>query len=231
MLQTGRRSLPGEPSSRPARFFPAVRGVCTALAVPPGVVDTVLVDLSSYTIVELDGSIAGGGNPGRILHVVHPGMTNSSGLWSTGYQTSIFERPVFAVLLVSGFTGGAGDDLDEGDDGVLDTTPWSAIVDSVAFSDGTLGALTYGAPVLGPGFDGDPTAPGCASRFPYYTDTDSAADWKRNDFDGEGLPDMPGTLVAGEARNTPGTVNRVALEDYYANVDPTRVLPSAETYR
>lgn len=35
-------------------------------------------------------------------------------------------------LLVSGFTGASGDDLDTNDDGTLDTTPWSGIVDSVA---------------------------------------------------------------------------------------------------
>ncbi|HUG32649.1 MAG TPA: ExeM/NucH family extracellular endonuclease [Acidimicrobiia bacterium] len=35
-------------------------------------------------------------------------------------------------LLVDGFTGGNGDDLDTDDDGTLDVTPWSDIVDSVA---------------------------------------------------------------------------------------------------
>ena len=35
-------------------------------------------------------------------------------------------------MLVSGFTGSNGDDLDPDDDGVLDVTPWSAVVDSVA---------------------------------------------------------------------------------------------------
>ena len=35
-------------------------------------------------------------------------------------------------LLVSGFSGANGDDLDTNDDGVLDATPWSALVDCVA---------------------------------------------------------------------------------------------------
>jgi endonuclease I len=194
-------------------------GASPALVVPPGVSDTILVNLSSYRIVELDGSVSGGGNPGKVLHVFQPGTTNSSGLWSTGYLTSTLERPAFTVLLVSGFSGAVGDDLDAGNDGVLDVTPWSAILDGVAFSDGTSAARTYTAPVLGPGFDGVATAPGGASRFPYYSDSESTADWKRNDFDGVGLPGLPGTLAAGEARNTPGTVNRVALADFYANVD------------
>ena len=189
-----------------------------ASVVPPGVTDTVVVDLSSYRIVELDGSAAAGGSPGRILHVFQPGLTNGSGLWSTGYMSSTLERPVFTILLVSGFSGTPGDDLDPDDDGVLDTTPWSAIADGVAFSEGSAGR-TYATPLLGPGFDGVAAVPGGASRFPYYGDADSAADWKRNDFDGAGLPGLAGSLAAGEARNTPGGVTRVATLDFYSGVD------------
>ncbi|MFQ5600094.1 MAG: hypothetical protein ACE5G2_06030 [Candidatus Krumholzibacteriia bacterium] len=35
-------------------------------------------------------------------------------------------------MLVSGFTGALGDDLDTDDNGTLDTTPWTAVVDCVA---------------------------------------------------------------------------------------------------
>lgn len=38
----------------------------------------------------------------------------------------------FTHLLVLGFTGADGEDLDTNDDGVLDVTPWDAVVDSVA---------------------------------------------------------------------------------------------------
>jgi endonuclease I len=135
-------------------------------------------------------------------------------------MNSTLERPVFTILLVSGFSGTAGDDLDPGDDGVLDVKPWSVIDDGVAFSDGSAG-LAYAAPVLGPGFDGVAAAPGGASRFPYYGDTQSVSDWKRNDFDGTGLPGFAGTLAAGEARNTMDGLTRVALDDFYAGVDAT----------
>ncbi|MDX9732711.1 MAG: endonuclease, partial [Thermoanaerobaculia bacterium] len=172
-------------------------------------------DLSSFRVVVLDGS----SNPGQILNVVTPGTANGAGFWSSGSLTPLLESPVFTVLLVSGFTGLVGDDLDSGNDGVLDANPWSSIQDGVAFSDGTAGARTYTAPVLGPGFDGNATAPGGASRFPYYVDTNSVTDWKRNDFDGAGLPGFSGTLVSGEAWNTPASVTRVHLEDYYAGVD------------
>ena len=174
-------------------------------------------DLSTYALVELDGAV--GGDPGKILHVFTPTTANDAGFWSTGYLTSTLERPVFTVLLVSGFTGTVGQDLDAGDDGVLDTAPWTTVLDAVAFSDGSPGARTYASPVLGPGFDGNATPPGGASRFPYWRDADATTDWKRNDFDGEGLPGFTGTFGAGEARNTPGTVTRVSVADYWAGVD------------
>jgi len=184
---------------------------------PPGTSDTVLVNLSAYTLVEIDGTT----DPGRILHFFPVGTTNGSGFWSTGYLTSTLEKPTFTLVLVSGFTGAVGDDLDAGNDGVLDATPWTSLADGVAFSDGSAGARTYAAPVLGPGYDGIGGEPGGASRFPYWTDTESVTDWKRNDFDGDGLPGFTGTLAAGEARNTPAGVTRVALDDYYAGIDPS----------
>ena len=47
------------------------------------------------------------------------------------------------------------------------------------------------------------------ARLPNGIDTDTAADWLRNDFDGQGLPSFPqgGTPKNGEAINTPGTFN------------------------
>lgn len=176
-----------------------------------------LANLSAYTLVELDG--AADGDPGKVLHVFTPTTANDAGFWTTGYLASTLERPAFTILLVSGFTGTVGQDLDAGNDGVLDSAPWSSILDGVAFSDGAAGSRSYAAPVLGPGFDGNSAAPGGASRFPYWKDTDSATDWKRNDFDGDGLPGFTGTLEAGEARNTPGSVTRVHVADYWAGVD------------
>lgn len=67
-------------------------------------------------------------------------------------------------MLVSGFTGAGGDDLDTDDDGVLDVTPWTAIVDQVAlFESPTSGEFTYGPVVVGP--DGN-FVPAQAYRFP-----------------------------------------------------------------
>ena len=57
-------------------------------------------------------------------------------------------------LLVSGFTGSNGDDLDTNDDGVLDSTPWATIIDLIALMEeenppsGT--EYHYGPPTVGP---------------------------------------------------------------------------------
>ncbi len=67
-------------------------------------------------------------------------------------------------LLVSNFTGSEGMDLDANDDGVLDLTPWSAMVDGVCFvatqpSDGIGSDFYYYEPQLvGPSGAGSPPA-------------------------------------------------------------------------
>ena len=54
-------------------------------------------------------------------------------------------------MLVSGFTGSSQQDLDTDDDGVLDVTPWTAIVDSVALVE-TVGSgdQIYSTTTVGP---------------------------------------------------------------------------------
>ena len=67
-----------------------------------------------------------------------------------------FENPDdLTFLLVSGFTGVDGDDLDTNDDGTLDSAPWTAIVDSVAFvqthtPDGLASDFVYSTTHAGP---------------------------------------------------------------------------------
>ncbi|HEX8386525.1 MAG TPA: T9SS type A sorting domain-containing protein [Rubricoccaceae bacterium] len=46
-----------------------------------------------------------------------------------------FENGTGTYLLVTGFTGTTGDDLDTNDDGTLDATPWASIVDGIALVD------------------------------------------------------------------------------------------------
>jgi predicted extracellular nuclease/2',3'-cyclic-nucleotide 2'-phosphodiesterase (5'-nucleotidase family) len=57
-------------------------------------------------------------------------------------------------LLVEGFTGGVGDDLDTNDDGILDANPWSAELDRIALilqdNPPTSTEYHYGPPTVGP---------------------------------------------------------------------------------
>ncbi|MBC2607151.1 lamin tail domain-containing protein [Pelagicoccus albus] len=88
-------------------------------------------------------------------------------------------------LLVYEFTGSKGDDLDVDEDGVLDSEPWTALLDSVALieSVGT-GELVYADPV---GPDGS-FVPGHVYRF-----ADVVGDFKIGPFDlAEGY-DTPGS--------------------------------------
>lgn len=51
-------------------------------------------------------------------------------------------------MLVSGFTGSVNQDLDTNDDGTLEVTPWSAIVDSVALQNDLETAMLYSTTIL-----------------------------------------------------------------------------------
>ena len=166
-------------------------------------------DYSAFTILEIEGDK--GGSLGVIDGVFPVGMTNADGFWTTGFLKSVIENGTVTLLLVNTFTGSAGLDLDTDDDGLLDPAPpWGRLVDAIAVTDGGNGDLAYSNAVLTRGFDGHPTTPGGASRFPNGIDTDTADDWLRNDFEGDGLsafPDAP-PASSGEAVNTPEALNR-----------------------
>ncbi|MEM9564058.1 MAG: ExeM/NucH family extracellular endonuclease [Actinomycetota bacterium] len=163
---------------------------------------------SAFTILQLE-SDPGTANPGQIDHVVPIGTTGANGLFSTSVPSNSFENDSSTFLLVEGFTGADEDDLDTDDDGTLDVEPWSRIVDSVAVDD--TGGLFYGTPVLDESFDDarldNPFAPGGLSRIPDGADTDTAADWYRNDFSWDGVTN--GSPEPGEALNTPGAPNEI----------------------
>ncbi|PWS38324.1 hypothetical protein DFH01_03275 [Falsiroseomonas bella] len=172
--------------------------------------------LSTLYLLQIEGDT---GSPrGTVDSVLQVGTTDAAGFWLGSVAANTFENGTVTLLLVSDWTGSVGTDLDTNDDGVLDVTPWTAIVDSVAVNDGGVGDLTYGAPVLGVAYDGLSFAPGGASRIPDGTDTDSTADWVRNDFDLAGIPGFAGTPVVGEALNTPGAPNQAYAPPVGASV-------------
>lgn len=173
---------------------------------------------TDYRLLVIDGDQ---GDAGHIDTVFTVGLTNGGGAWTTGFLSDILEGNSTTILLVKDFTGSQGDDLDTNDDGTLDSSPWSALVDAVSVTDGDVGDFSYGTPNLDPNFDGAGTTVLGASRFHSGIDTDTANDWIRNDFDGAGLSGFTGTITSGEAYNTPALANRVTVEDYYASVDPS----------
>lgn len=164
-------------------------------------------DYSDHSILVLEGDVAA--DAGTIDVVLAVGTTDANGVFVTGFGANMIENGTISVLLVQGFSGAAGQDLDSDDDGQIDTEPFTSVVDSVAIFDGDLGDPTYaGAPVLAPDFDSGTQRVGGASRIPDGTDTDVAADWRRNDFDGDGLSCCTTAVAApGEALNTPGATN------------------------
>ncbi|MDO9086289.1 MAG: ExeM/NucH family extracellular endonuclease [Anaerolineaceae bacterium] len=162
-------------------------------------------DYSAYTMLEIEGD--SGTTVGTIDEVIAVGTTDTNGFFLVNLPANALENGTITLLLVKNFTGALNADLDTDNNGVFDSTPWDAIVDSVAVNDGGAGDITYGSPTLIVGYDGLAFAPGGASRIPDGYDTDAASDWVRNDFDLAGIPGFAGTLVVGEAYNTPGSPN------------------------
>lgn len=166
-------------------------------------------DYSAYTILEIEGDyVIDTSVEGTIDEVITLGTTDLNGFYLASLPANALENGTITLLLVENFTGALGNDLDTDDDGVFDSTPWDLIIDSVSVNDGGTGDLTYGVPVLTAYYDGLPYAPGGASRIPDGFDTDAATDWVRNDFDLAGIVGFTGTLIEGEAYNTPGAPNQ-----------------------
>ncbi len=104
-------------------------------------------------------------------------------------------------LLVEGFTGESGDDLDIDDDGTLDTTPWTSVVDSVALIE-TVGSgdLVYSATTVGP--DGS-FVPAHVYR---------CASWEIGAFDSAGGDDTPGAVNACAAAPPAVTLSEIRID-------------------
>lgn len=100
-------------------------------------------------------------------------------------------------MLVSGFSGADGQDLDTDDDGILDVTPWTSIVDGVGLvrelNPPTVTEFDYSASLGLPGVGPDGTfVPGTVMRAP------DGGDWVIGNFDH--------TSTTGNF-NTPGVAN------------------------
>lgn len=176
---------------------------------PPG------ADLTDLTVVVITSH--SGSNPGTIARAVRVGHTNAGGFWRScdGWRSTddAFPQASATMFLVRNFTGAAGNDLDSGNDGVLDVTPWDEILDAVAFEDSaaaddvfyTTVRLVYGG---FPGHEIDGSRLG-ASRVVDGFDTDAQEDWRKNHYTGTGFPGVTGSPRPTEAYNTPGAPNRI----------------------
>ncbi len=127
----------------------------------------------------------------------------------TGYDASLtmnFENSDNVThMLVAGFTGLNGDDLDTNDDGVLDVTPWTSIVDWVSLTTGAAvncaggSEYTYAPTVVGP--DGS-FVPGQVYR---CSDTNV---WMVGDFT-LGVTDTPGATNVGCLNPPPDVIGQL----------------------
>uniref|UniRef100_UPI001885EC16 lamin tail domain-containing protein n=1 Tax=Ornithinicoccus halotolerans TaxID=1748220 RepID=UPI001885EC16 len=162
-------------------------------------------DLSGLTVLQVEGD-ASSSRLGQVVSSHPAGTTGADGRWLAELDAGTLQNGSLSLLLVEGYQDQAVLDADH--DGRLDEGLGLTVVDAVAVADGGSGDLTYGGTTLTGGYDGvSDYAPGGASRVPDGTDTGTAEDWVRNDFDLAGIEGHEGTLGAGEARNTPGAPN------------------------
>jgi len=183
-------------------------------------------DFSAYTVLEIVGDFNVTAT-GTVDEIISLGTTDANGIYLASLAADTLENGTLSLLLVKNNSAVFGQDLDTNDDGVLDITPWDEITDGVAVNDGDSGDLTYATPILGVGYDGLFTfAPGGASRIPDGLDTEAITDWVRNDFDLAGITGYPGSIIIGEAFNTPGVYNQVLL-DFAPAISSTIPIPDS----
>jgi len=170
-------------------------------------------DYSDFTLLILEGDTSG--NEGTVTIAEALGTTDANGFILI--EPGTLQNGSQTLVLVDTFAGAQDDDLDTDDDGVLDTTPWTAVQDIVALGDEgyfdagcdqapggndrlylTIGTASISAGLCRP--DSGGTDVGGASRFPNGIDTNAATDWVMNALDG--------TAEANDrAGNTPGATN------------------------
>lgn len=180
--------------------------------------------LTNLALVEIDGD---GTSAGVIDSVqdLSTLSTGSNGLlvlgenyetaapWTFDPSTTVanltgtrLENGAISFLLVEGFSGSSGVDLDLNDDGILDVIPWTAVIDSVGWTDGGAADRVYGSLALAE------TGPHAVTRFPSDMTPSSLSAWYYGSLSGSGLsvvydsvgasPNMPANAVI-----TPGGAN------------------------
>ena len=168
--------------------------ICNAGLVP--------VDLSNYTYLVIGDGTAGSGVIEGVVSLSGSIPAGDCWIWTEGTYTlggtcmnSVtslnFENSDNVThLLVEGFTGSDGDDLDTDDDCVLDVTPWTSIIDGVALVETPgSGDCNYSDPnITSIGPDG--------SNVPGHVFRDDMMNWNIGAFDPAGGDDNPCSAMA-----------------------------------
>ena len=170
-------------------------------------------DLSDLTVLVIEGSVSSS-DTGQIRTAISIGTTNAQGFFLANLAANTLQNDNNSYLLVRNFTGAEGDFIDGTDgtdaDGTLNgTLPFTEIVDSVSLADSSQAGFHYSETVLEPGLNGNNFEVGGASRIADGVDTDSPADWARNNFFLAGIDGITAEAAPGEAENTPGAPNVV----------------------
>ena len=128
--------------------------------------------LNGLYLVVLSGEF----NPGLVDFAfnLNGGSTDANGFFLLGEPTTSYTFDIGDIqfdntdffgspstfLVVSNFTGTAGTDYDTNNDGILETTPWGAVIDAVSFIDGDATPdVNYSATTVGPQSPGDANFP------------------------------------------------------------------------
>ena len=182
--------------------------------------------LSDVWLLEIDGD---GGSAGTIDNAQNLSgiVAGSNGLvlLGDGYESSHpwgsevsssttlgnldggqIENGTVNLLLVSGFTGAVDSDLDTNNDGVLDSTPWTGVLDEFGWTDGDSNDHVYASVTLTQNGGGTPDA---ATRIFGDTQSNFAASWFNGDISGSVTYDdsnASSNLPSG-AELTPGNYN------------------------
>lgn len=200
------------------------------------------VSLDRLSIVVIGDSSAGSGAVERVIDLT--GQTLDSNYFLIGSDVMLLATPDLtrsqnflensdnvSVLLVLDFSGNEGDDLDDGDDGILETKPWAALLSGVALIEEPNGDDGAGNPVKPSGTEWDYSVelgipgvgpdgnfvPGHVFRSP-----DGTGDWRIGPFvSSEGDPNADPPIPAVEVADTPGAEN---AEGGVTRVDPLQIL-------
>lgn len=190
-------------------------------------------DLSGLTLLEIDGD-----SQGIIDHVLSLNGVSlgTNGFLIIGEQYEGFvpytlpngtavldldrtpnanlENGTISFLLVDNFTGAVGEDVDANDDGTMEYTPWTTVIDSVGWDDNGASDYVYASAAL----DLFAGAPDAASRIRGSTNRNDAADWfygiiSTSAVDSVGISYVPASsenLPDSAAVLTPGDLNYIS---------------------